>query len=129
MTRKRCTGKALAERRWRALQLCLAGFTQEEIAEKVGRHRSVVSRDLQWVRDSACPGESPDAQEACFIQMERMIFNPGPGQFDPRRPPLAGTSSPRRRRNHGKIGGSTTLRSMGTAPNWSCKFDTQFNAI
>ena len=51
MTRKRCTGKALAERRWRALQLYLAGFTQEEIAEKVGMDRSVVSRDLQSVRD------------------------------------------------------------------------------
>jgi hypothetical protein len=33
-------------------------------------------------------------EPACFIQMERMIFNPGAGQFDPRHPPLAGTFSP-----------------------------------
>ena len=72
MARKRCTGKALAERRRRVFNFYVAGFTQEEIAEKVGRHRSVVSRDLQWVRDSACPGESPDVQEACFIQMAKL---------------------------------------------------------
>jgi DNA-directed RNA polymerase specialized sigma24 family protein len=59
MTRKRCTGKALAERRRRTFQLYLAEFTQEEIADKVGVHRSVVSRDLQSVRDSACPGNPP----------------------------------------------------------------------
>ncbi len=74
MPKKPWTGKALAERRWRAFQLYLAGFTQEEIADKVGMHRSVVSRGLQSVRESACPGESPDVQEACFIQMERMKF-------------------------------------------------------
>ncbi len=138
MTRKRCTGKALAERRRRAMQFHIAGFTREEIAEKVGMHRSAVCRDLQWIRDSSCPGESPDVQEACFIQIERMAlpvlgakcsncrmgfspsmarfsgrrakahptatprtgraermkFDPQPGQFDPRQPPLAGTSSP-----------------------------------
>jgi hypothetical protein len=93
MTRKRCTGKALAERRRRAMQLHLAEFTREEIADKLGVHLSVVCRDLQWIRDSICPGESPDVQEAWFIQMERMKFNPEPGQFDPRHPPLAGTSS------------------------------------
>ena len=54
------------------MQLHLAGFTQEEIADKVGVHRSVVSRDLQWVRDSICPGESPDVQEACFVQMAKL---------------------------------------------------------
>jgi hypothetical protein len=94
MTRKQCTGKALAERRRRAMQLHLAGFTQEEIAEKLGVHSSVVCRDLKWIRDSICPGESPDVQEAYFIQIERMIFNPGPGQFDPRHPPLEKTMSP-----------------------------------
>ena len=94
MARKRCTGKALAERRRRTMQLHLAEFSQEEIAEKLGVHPSVVCRDLQWIRDSICPGESPDVQEAWFIQIERMIFKPEPGQFDPRHPPLAGTSSP-----------------------------------
>ena len=71
----------------------LAGYTQEEIADKVGVHRSVVSRDLQAFRDSICPGEPPDVQEAYYVQMARMIFNPGPGQFDPRHPPLAGAFS------------------------------------
>jgi hypothetical protein len=94
MPKKRLAGKALAERRRRAMQLYLAEFTQEEIAEKVGVYPSVVCRDLQWVRESSCPGESPDVQEACFIQIERMKFDPQPGQFDPRHPPLAGTSSP-----------------------------------
>ena len=94
MPKRQWNSKALAERRRRVFNFYVAGFTQEEIAEKVGVHRSVVSRDLQWVRESACPGESPDVQEACFIQMERMIFNPEPGQFDPRHPPLAGTFSP-----------------------------------
>ncbi len=94
MARKRCTGKALAERRRRTFQLYLAEFTQEEIAEKVGAHRSVVSRAFRWIRDSSCPGQPPDVQEACFIQIERMKFNPERSQFDPRHPPLAGTSSP-----------------------------------
>ncbi len=94
MTRKRATGKALAERRRRVFQLYVAGFTQEEIAEKVGVHRSVVSRNLQSVRESVCPGESADVQEACFIQMERMKFNPRGLQFDPTHPPLAGTFTP-----------------------------------
>ncbi|MGO8747720.1 MAG: hypothetical protein ACLQNE_17245 [Thermoguttaceae bacterium] len=94
MARKRCTGKALAERRRCMFNFYVAGFTQEEIAEKVGVNPSVVCRDLQAFRDSICPGESPDVQEACFIQMERMIFDPQPGQFDPCHPPLAGTSGP-----------------------------------
>ncbi|MGO8749107.1 MAG: hypothetical protein ACLQNE_24370 [Thermoguttaceae bacterium] len=94
MTRKRCTGKALAERRRRTFQLYLAEFTQEEIADKVGVHRSVVSRDLQSVRDSACPGESPNVQEACFTQMAKMKFNPEGSQFDPRHPPLEKTMTP-----------------------------------
>ena len=91
LTRKRCTGKALAERRRRAVQLHLAGFTQEEIADKLGMHPSVVSRDLQWIRDSSCPGESPDVQEACFIQMAKMKFDPQGSQFDPTNPPLEKT--------------------------------------
>ena len=64
MTRKRCISKALAERRRRTLQLHLAEFTQEEIADKLGVHRSVVCRDLQAFRDSICPGDPPDVQEA-----------------------------------------------------------------
>jgi hypothetical protein len=76
------------------MRLHLAEFTKEEIAEKVGAHRSVVSRDLEWIRDSSCPGESPDVQEAYFIQMANMIFNPGPRQFGPRHAPLERTMNP-----------------------------------
>jgi hypothetical protein len=94
MPKRRWNSKALAERRRRAFQLYLAGFTQEEIAEKVGVHCSFVSRDLQSFRDSVCPGESLDVQEACFIQMERMKFNPQGLQFDPMHPPLGCTCSP-----------------------------------
>ena len=79
------------EGRW---QLYRAEFTHEEIADKLGVDRSVVSRDLQSVRDSVCPGESPDVQEACFIQIEKMKFNPEGSQFDPRHPPLEKTLSP-----------------------------------
>ncbi|MGO8751816.1 MAG: hypothetical protein ACLQNE_38225 [Thermoguttaceae bacterium] len=78
--------------RW---QLYLAEFTQEEIAEKVGVHRSVVCRDLQWIRDSSCPGESPDVQEACFIQIERMIFKGGTGAVRPQTPTVGGNVQPR----------------------------------
>ena len=38
MAKKRCTGKALAERRRQAMRLHLAEFTQEEIADKLGVH-------------------------------------------------------------------------------------------
>ena len=72
MVKKRCTGKALAERRRRAMRLHLAEFTQEEIADKLGVHPSVVCRDLQWIRDSICPGEPPDVQEAFFVQMAKL---------------------------------------------------------
>jgi hypothetical protein len=72
MAKKRCTGKALAERRRRTMRLHLAEFSQEEIADKLGVHPSVVCRDLQWIRDSICPGESPDVQEAWFIQMAKL---------------------------------------------------------
>jgi hypothetical protein len=78
--------------RW---QLYLAEFTREEIAEKVGVHRSVVCRDLQWIRDSSCPGETPDVQEACFIQMQRMMFNREPSQFDPQTPTVGRNVQPR----------------------------------
>jgi len=94
MTRRPWISKKLAERRRKEYQLHLAGYTQEEIADKVGVHRSVVSRDLQAFRDSICPGEPPDVQEAYYVQMVRMIFNPGPGQFDPRHPPLEKSLSP-----------------------------------
>jgi hypothetical protein len=40
------------------------------------------------------PGESPDVEEAYFIQMANMMFNAGPGQFDPRHPPSEKTISP-----------------------------------
>jgi DNA-binding transcriptional regulator LsrR (DeoR family) len=59
MTRKRCTGKALAERRRRAVQLQLAGFTQEEIADKLDMVRTVVCRDLQSAGDARRSGDSP----------------------------------------------------------------------
>jgi hypothetical protein len=118
MPKKRWTGKALAERGRRALHLRVAGFSQEEIAETVGLHRSVVSRDLQWIRDSSCPGKSPDVQEASFIQMETMKFNPEGSQFDPRHPPLEKTMSPEKAAaSPGKIRRSSTRGSMDTAPN------------
>ena len=51
------------------MQLHLAGFTQEEIAEKVGMHRSVVCRDLQSARDVCRSGDSPDLEVVRFTQM------------------------------------------------------------
>ncbi len=78
--------------RW---QLHLAEFSQEEIAEKVGVHPSVVCRDLQWIRDSICPGESPDVQEAWFIQIERMIFKGGTGAVRPQTPTVGRNVKPR----------------------------------
>ena len=116
MTRKRCTGKALAERRRRAMHLHVAGFTQEEIAEKVGVHRPVVSRDLQSVRELG-PGESPHVQEACFIQMERMKFNRKDFSSTRQTRRWQERSAPRRWRNPGKKGGSMTRLLMGTVPN------------
>jgi hypothetical protein len=76
-------------------QLCLAEFTQEEIADKLGMHRWVVCRDLEWIRDSSCPGESPDVQEACFIQMETTMFNGGTVAVRPETPAV-GKSNERR---------------------------------
>ena len=72
MTRRPWISKKLAERRRKEYQLHLAGYTQEEIADKVGVHRSVVSRDLQAFRDSICPGEPPDVQEAYYVQMAKL---------------------------------------------------------
>jgi hypothetical protein len=66
MTRTRWAGKALAERRRRAMQLHLAEFTQEEIADKLGVERTVVCRDLQSFRDAWRSGDSPDLEEARF---------------------------------------------------------------
>ena len=66
MTRKRLAGKALGERRRRATQFHLAGFTREEIAEKVGMRRSVVCRDLQSARDVCRSGDSPDLEVVRF---------------------------------------------------------------
>ena len=43
MTRRPWISKKLAERRRKEYQLHLAGYTQEEIADKVGVHRFVVS--------------------------------------------------------------------------------------
>jgi hypothetical protein len=51
MTRKRCTGKALAEWRRRAMRLHLAEFAQEETADKLGVRPYVVCRDLKWIRE------------------------------------------------------------------------------
>jgi hypothetical protein len=33
-------------------------------------------------------------EEGRWVDSAGVIFNPGPGQFDPRHPPLAGTFSP-----------------------------------
>jgi hypothetical protein len=68
MTRKRRTGKALAERRRWAMQLHLAGFTQEEIADKLDVDRSVVCRDLRSARDARRSGDSPNFEGARFPQ-------------------------------------------------------------
>ncbi len=95
MARKRCTGKALAERRRRTFQLYLAEFTQEEIAEKVGVHASVVCRDLQAFRDSICPGEPPDVQDAYYIQMAKNDLQTGTGAVRPQTPAAGRNLQPR----------------------------------
>jgi hypothetical protein len=94
MTRRPWISKKLAERRRRAMRLHLAGFTREEIADKLGVHTSVVCRDLKWSRDSSCPGESSDVRETCFIQLERMKFKGGTVAVRPERPPLERTMIP-----------------------------------
>ena len=106
MTKGRWNSKALAERRRRALNLYIAGCTQEEIAEKVGMHRSV-EQSLRMLNATiagpSCllPGDpfySPNPwsvnEEGMWVDSAGMMFNPGPGQFDPRHPPLEKTMSP-----------------------------------
>ncbi len=127
MTRKRLAGKALAERRRRTFQLYLAEFTQEEIAEKVGVHPSVVCRDLQSARDVCRSGDSPDLEVARFTQTA--IRKRGQAPYTlyevEARYTTSGSQSPfqvshcapRRRPHPGTKGGSTTRWSMDTAPN------------
>ena len=110
--------------RW---QLYLAEFTQEEIAEKVGMHRSVVSRDPQSARDVCRSGDSPDLEVARFTQMA--IRKRGQAPYTlyevEARYTTSGSQSPfpvshcvpRRRPHPGTKGGSTTRWSMDTAPN------------
>jgi hypothetical protein len=109
MTRKRCTGKALAERRRRAMHLRVAGFNQEEIADKLGVERPVVRRDLQSLRETWRSGDSPDLEEARFTKMAK---NEVQGRKDCSSTRHTGRwkerSAPRRWRNPGKKGGSTT---------------------
>ena len=94
MTQKRPHRKGLAQRRRRALQLHLAEFTQEEIADKLGVERPVVCRDLQSARDAWRSGDSPDLEEARFTQMAKMKFSPQGLEFDSRHPPMEGTFIP-----------------------------------
>ena len=68
MPKKRCIGKALAERRWRAMQLHLAEFTREEVADKLGVKRTVVCRDLQSFRDARRGVDSPDLEERALLR-------------------------------------------------------------
>jgi hypothetical protein len=110
--------------RW---QLYLAEFTQEEIAEKVGMHRSVVSRDLQSARDVCRSGDSPDLEVARFTQMA--IRKRGQAPYTLYEVDVRYTTSgsepnfqvihcvPRRQPHPGTKGGSTTRWSMDTAPN------------
>ena len=139
MPKRQWNSKALAERRRRVFQLYVAGFTQEEIAEKVGMHRSVVCRDLQSARDVCRSGDSPDLEEARFPQTA--IRKRGQAPYTlyevEARYTTSGSQSPfrlshcvpRRRPHPGTKGGSTTRWSMDTVPNGSCNFDMQFNAI
>ncbi len=126
MTRKRWTGKALAERRRRGMQLHLAGFTQEEITDKLGLARTAVCRDLQSFRDARPSGDSPDLEEARFTQMAIRKRGQAPYtlyEVEARytksgsKSTFQGSNSVPRRRSHpGTKGGSTTHWSMDTAP-------------
>ena len=110
--------------RW---QLYLAEFTQEEIAEKVGMHHSVVSRDLQSARGVCRRGDSPDLEVARFTQMA--IRKRGQAPYTlyevEARYTTSGSKShfpvshcvPRRRPHPRTKGGSTTHWPMDTAPN------------
>jgi hypothetical protein len=96
MARTRCTGKALAERRRRAMRLHLAEFIQEEIAEKLGVHSSVVCRDLQSLRDTWRSADSPILRRRALLRRQSgngdrhptrcMRLSPGtlhPGAYQP----------------------------------------------
>jgi hypothetical protein len=110
--------------RW---QLYLAEFTQEEIAEKAGMHRSVVFRDLQSARDVCRSGDSPDLEVARFPQAAVRKRGQAPYTLYEvaARYTTSGSKSPfqvsqlvpRRRPHPGTKGGSATHLSMGTAPN------------
>ena len=109
MTRRRCTGKALAERRRRAMQLHLAEFTQEETAEQQTTNhtnhtnRAGVTQDMSaTVGGLSCllPGDplySPNPwsvnEDGMWVDSAGMKFNPEPSRFDPRHPPLEKTMS------------------------------------
>jgi hypothetical protein len=121
--------------RW---QLYLAEFTQEEIAEKGGVDRSLVSRDLQSAHDVCPSGDSPDLEVARLTQT--VIRKRGQAPYTlyevGARYTTSGSKShfpvshcvPRRRPHPGTKGG---LRPAGRwiRPQLSCKFDMQFNAI
>ncbi|MGO8751090.1 MAG: hypothetical protein ACLQNE_34525 [Thermoguttaceae bacterium] len=127
MAQTRCTGKALAERRRRTFPLHPAEFTQEEIVERAGMHRSVVCRDLQSARDVCRGGDSPDLEVARFTQMA--IRKRGQAPYTlyevEARYTTSGSKSPfqfshcapRMRPHPGTKGGSATHWSMDTAPN------------
>ncbi len=91
---KTTASQGLAQRRRRALQLHLAEFTQEGIADKLGVARPVVCRDLQSARDAWRSGDSPDLEEARFTQMAKMKFSPQGLEFDSRHPSMEGTFRP-----------------------------------
>ncbi len=126
MTRRPWISKKLAERRRKEYQLHLAGYTQEEIADKVGVHRSVVSRDLQTLRDARPSGDSPDLEVASFTQTAIRKRGHVPYalyEVDARyttsgsKSTFQGSNSvPRRRPHPGTKGGSTTRWSMDTDP-------------
>jgi hypothetical protein len=127
VTRKRRTGKALTERRRRAMRLHPAGFTEEEIADKLGVDRSVVCRDLQSARDARRSGDSPDLEEASFAHMAIRKRGQAPYRLyevearyttsGSQSPFPASHCFPRRRPHPGTKGGSTTRWSMDTDPN------------
>ncbi len=117
-------GRTATGGRW---QLYLAEFTQEEIADKVAMHRSVVSRDLKSARDVCRSGDSPDLEVARFTQVA--IRKRGQAPYTLYEVEARYTTSgskphfhvshcvPRRRPHPGTKGRSTTRWSMDTAPN------------
>jgi hypothetical protein len=105
----------------------LAGFTQKEIAGKLGVARTVFCRDLQSAYDARRSGDSPDLEETRFTQMAIQKRGQAPytlyeveamyttsGSI----PPFHGISLfPKRRPHSGTKGRTTTHWSMDTAPN------------